>query len=203
MKHIYLQLKEEIVWLELPPGRVLNLTQLAQRFAVSRTPIKEVLIALSAEDLVDRQGSHFVVKPLVFERIRALTEIREPIETQANLFALQRATPLQLATLAGLRDEILAVGPDADNRHLVRLDRRVHLTLFESAGNDFLKELCELLLNHYLRFWLTIPREINSESFFCDTLEIIRGVLERDEGLLRAASARHLRASVEEIRNFF
>ena len=60
-KQIYDALKEKIIWLELAPESPLNLSELADAFEVSRTPVKEALIYLQAQGWVLRQGSHFLV----------------------------------------------------------------------------------------------------------------------------------------------
>ena len=83
-------LKERITRLELSPGSILNLSELAQDFGMSRTPIKEALILLQAGEWVQRNGSHFMVTPLSIDRIKDITEIRSFMEVQANLWAMER-----------------------------------------------------------------------------------------------------------------
>lgn len=85
---IYELLKEKIIWLDLMPESVLNLSDLARSFGVSRTPIKEVLILLQGEGWVLRQGSHFMVTPLSLDRIRGTAEIRSVMEIQGNISLL-------------------------------------------------------------------------------------------------------------------
>jgi len=63
--------------------------------------------------------------------------------------------------------------------------------------------MLERLLNHYLRFWLSIPREIEPQSFFAETLEIIQAVEAKDDVRLRATSAAHIKKSVDEIMGAF
>ena len=77
---IYEKLREKIIWLELKPESVLNLSELADTFGVSRTPIKEVLIFLQAEGWVLRHGTHFMVTPLSLDRIKEINEIRQQVE---------------------------------------------------------------------------------------------------------------------------
>ena len=49
---IYELVREEIIWLGLMPESILNLSELAESFEVSRTPIKEALIFLQADGWV-------------------------------------------------------------------------------------------------------------------------------------------------------
>ena len=69
------RLRNLILTRHLRPGERLVQSELAEQLGVSRTPIKEVLLTLHAEEWIMRQGSHFIVTPLSLERIREITEI--------------------------------------------------------------------------------------------------------------------------------
>ena len=200
---IYKLLREKIIWLDLMPESYLNLSELAESFGVSRTPIKEVLILLQAEGWVLRHGSHFMVTPLSLSRIKEITEIRNIMEVQANIWAMDRITSEELASLDELKKEILESGDMPSNRQLVEMDLKFHRTLFQATKNSQLAQMLERLLIHYLRFWLSIPREIEPRSFFAETLEIIQAVEAKDEARLRAISAAHIKNSVDEIMGAF
>ena len=200
---IYQLLREKIVWLDLMPESYLNLSELAESFGVSRTPIKEVLILLQAEGWVLRHGSHFMVTPLSLGRIKEITEIRNIMEVQANIWAMDRITSEELASLNELKKEILEIGDVPSNRQLVEMDVKFHRTLFQATKNSQLAQMLERLLIHYLRFWLSIPREIEPRSFFAETLEIIQAVEVKDDVRLRATSAAHIKNSVDEIMGAF
>jgi len=200
---IYEVLKEKIIWLDLMPESVLNLTELARSFNVSRTPIKEALIFLQGEDWVLCQGSHFMVTPLSLGRIRETAEIRSVMEVQANIWAMHRITPEELEALGELEKEIMQVDESASNRQMIELDVKFHRSLFQGTKNSQLAQLLERLLSHYLRFWVSIPREIKPQPFFAETLKIIRAIKAKDEVRLRAASAAHIKKSVDEIMSTF
>jgi len=200
---IYELLREKIIWLELMPESVLNLSELAKSFGVSRTPIKESLLLLQGEGWVLRQRSHFMVTPLSIERIRGTAEIRSVMEVQGNIWAMYRITPEELRALGEMEKEILQLDDKVSNRKMIELDVKFHRRLFQGTKNSQLAKLLEQLLSHYLRFWLSIPREIERQSFFAETLEIIRAVMAKDEARLRAASAAHIKKSVDEIMTTF
>lgn len=200
---IYELLRDKIIWLDLMPESYLNLSELAESFGVSRTPIKEVLIHLEADGWVLRHGSHFIVTPLSLSRIKEITEIRTIMEVQANIWAMDRINSEELASLGELKKGILEIGDGLSNRQLVEMDVEFHRTLFQATKNSQLAQILEWLLIHYLRFWLSIPHEIEPSSFFADTLEIIRAVEAKDEARLRATSAAHIKNSVDEIMGTF
>lgn len=196
---IYEDLKQKIVWLELKPGCTLNLVELAETYGVSRNPVIIALTRLDAEEYVVRHGMHFVVSPLTIDRMREFTEIRAIMETQANIWAMNRITPQGLAELKALRAEIKAIGPKTTKKKIVQLDFKFHQLIFRETHNQQLVNLLERLLTHYLRFWLSGPQEIDPRSFFSQALEIIRAIETKDEVRLRAATSEHIKVSLDTI----
>lgn len=200
---IYELVREKIIWLVLMPESILNLSELAESFKVSRTPMKEAMILLQADGWVLHQGSHFIVTPLSLDRIKEITEIRSLIEIQANIWAMNRITAKESATLGELEKEILQIKDTTSNKKMIELDVKFHRSLFYAAKNSQLVQLLERMLGHYLRFWLAIPREIEPQSFFAETLEIIQAIKAKDEVKLRVSSSAHIKRSVDEIMGSF
>ena len=202
-KKIYELLREKIIWLNLMPESYLNLSELAGSFKVSRTPVKEALIFLQADGWVLRHGQHFMVTPLSLGRIKEISEIRAILEIQANLWAMERISSEELAALNKLREEIEGLGDAPSNRQLVELDFRFHRGLYHATKNSQLAQSLDRLLSHYLRFWLSIPREIEPKSFFKETVEIIQAVEAKDNVRVREASTEHIKKSIDEIMGTF
>lgn len=196
---IYEALREKIIRLELAPESVLNLSELAQTFGVSRTPIKEVLISLQAEEWIMRHGSHFIVTPLSLDRIREVTEIRMVLEVQANIWAMQRITPTEIIGLKKIKQQILSLDEKSSNEIIVDFDFKIHQYIFQAAKNTQLAKLLERLLGHYLRFWLSFPRQIDLQIFFSEALELIQAIDQKDESMVRECTTKHIRNSVAEI----
>ena len=198
-EQIYTALKRKIIYLELTPECVLNLSDLAKEFNVSRTPIKEVLISLQAEEWIMRQGSHFIVTPLSLERIREITEIRLIMEVQANIWAMERATPSELDQLISIESKIATFDSTSSNLSIVNFDFKIHQLIFKIAKNSHLARILERLLGHYLRFWLAIPRQIDHQDFFIEALELIDAIRNKNDGQVRDCTIRHIRNSVAQI----
>jgi len=202
-KKIYASLLEKIVWLDLMPENKLNLSELADLYKVSRTPIKEVLIMLEAEGWVVRSGSSFTVTPLSLDRIRETTEIRIILEVKANELAMQRATEEELLALTNFRNEISGFDDNMNKKLVVSLDMKFHKILFNATKNIQLARTLERLLSHYLRFWLASPGEINKESFFTEHYTIIQAIEDKDKAALKTASERHIKDSINKIMGIF
>jgi DNA-binding GntR family transcriptional regulator len=196
---IYEDLKAKIIWLELLPSATLNLVELANSYGVSRNPVMLALTRLDAEELVVRQGVHFVVSPLTVARMREITEIRSVLEPQAHLWAMQRIGAEGLAGLRAFRREIETVDREASKRRVVELDFRFHRLIYRETRNQQLALMLERLLGHYLRFWLSSPQEIVAADFFRETLGVIAAVENGDAAGLMAAAEQHIRVSLDTI----
>ena len=196
---IYEDLKEKIIWLDLAPDSTVNQAELAEEYGVSRNPLIIALTRLDAEGWVVRHGTHFVVSSLTLDRMREITEIRSVLETQANLWAMHRITEGGLQELKSLGNEIRKLSRRASKREMVQLDFKFHRIIYHQTRNQQLAQLLERLLSQYLRFWLEGPQEINKETLFNDTLVIIKAIENKDEISLRAATATHIKVSLDKI----
>jgi DNA-binding GntR family transcriptional regulator len=196
---IYQDLKEKIIWLDLEPGAALNLVELAKSYGVSRNPVTIAVTRLVSEEWVERKGAQYVVSPLTLTRMREITEIRSVLETQANVWAMQRITPGEIGQLQALADGIQNLSASVSNKEIVKLDVRFHAILFSATRNSQLASLLDRMLCHYLRFWLSFPQSINKASFFDQALEMIHAIEAKDEARLRAASVEHVQVSWDEI----
>jgi len=196
---IYEQLKKRIIWLDLGPGNVLNISQLAHSFEVSRTPIKEALLVLQGEGWVLRDGSHFLITELSLSRIKEISEIRNILEVQGNLLAMERITSKEIFNLHKISEKIGALDPESSNKRIMKLDAMFHRTLYKAARNNQLYQILDGLLSQYLRFWLSNTLRVSPQAFFYETVEIISAIEEKNKDRLRMAIINHLKMSVNEI----
>jgi GntR family transcriptional regulator, rspAB operon transcriptional repressor len=199
---IFRDLKNKIIWLDLAPGSVLNQVEIAQAYGVSRNPVTIALTRLDAEEWAVRQGSHYVVSPLTLNRMKNITEIRSVLETQANIWAMNRISPAGIKELKAIRDEIKALSGDVSKKEMFQLDYKFHCLIYRESNNRQLTQLLSDLLCHYIRFWLASHPAIEKKTFFSDTMEIIKAIEGKDEFRLRAATAAHLKASLDRIMQF-
>lgn len=128
-------LRHRIISLQLPPGEPLSENELAQELGVSRTPVRESLILLREEGLVQvypQIGSFVSLVDL--GRVSEAQFVREAIEC-----ASLRDLSVDEAGIAGLR-VILQSQADADARNDVeeffRLDEEFHRELLRLAGHE-------------------------------------------------------------------
>ncbi|MCB2190129.1 MAG: GntR family transcriptional regulator [Deltaproteobacteria bacterium] len=202
-REIFEDLKHRVVSLDIEPEANLNLSDLAAYYGVSRTPVKEAIIYLEAEDWVYRNGNHFTVSPLTLDRMRDTTEIRLILEVEANVLALRRMTPDTLAILDRILEKISNLDKVEDNQELSRLDTEFHRVLYQATGNKQLAALLERMLSGYLRFWRSRPKNVMSGSFFHQAQEIIKAIKDKDEAKLRELSVTHIMQSMNAIMGMY
>jgi DNA-binding GntR family transcriptional regulator len=129
---------------QMTPGEVYSAPQLAERFGVSVTPVREALLELVRDGLLVavRNRGFRVVDPDPAE-LDAVGEVRLLLEPEAAALAAQRPAELRDAAAGPLREaarrvvEAAAVGDVAGH---VRADRAFHAALLELAGNPVLAE---------------------------------------------------------------
>jgi DNA-binding GntR family transcriptional regulator len=132
---LYARVKDEIFDFRLLPGQRFTETEMAQRYGVSRTPVRDALYRLKREGFLEvafRSG--WSVRPLDFEMFDELYDMRIVLETAA----IERICHLEdLSALTPLA-RVWRTGPAArcrEPREVSRLDEAFHVSLVEAAGN--------------------------------------------------------------------
>ncbi len=181
-ERVYQCLKEWIIYSELKPGTPLNERELAQRFGISRTPLREVLQRLSYQRLlVIRPRKGIFVAPIDFFTVRDIFEARLPLERSAASLAALRATPEQMERMEMLVRSMYAARAAGDLKKHIHLDQAYHETLAEAAHNVVLGEMLEDLHNICLRFW-HLSHEAREERYGgIEELEQVTAAIKRGD----------------------
>jgi len=178
-------LESEILTGALPPGASLDEERLAERFSVSRTPIREAIMQLFQDGLVEkapRRGTR-VVK-LDLHRLIQVFETTSELEALCARFAARRIGKQELKVLTeehALGERALNSGDDdAYARH----GRHFHYLVIKASHNDTLIETVNKIALHtlpYRRFQLRC--EGRSKSNHDDHTLILQAIAEGDEAL--------------------
>ncbi|WP_420393219.1 GntR family transcriptional regulator [Acuticoccus sp.] len=145
---VYELVREDIVAGLHPPGGRLGEETLADRHAVSRTPVRAALAQLASEGfvvMVPHAGA--VVAQRSPREVRDIFEVRALLEGEAaGLAALRRSKDEAdaLGGIAGAMEAEFAVGFDVSR--LSKLNQDFHARILDAAGNPTLKRSSELLM---------------------------------------------------------
>jgi len=212
------ELKREIAEGRVRPGDKLpSVVELAERFGVGRSTVREALSALKAVGMLDiRQGGGTYVRarepdpaspPLAewianADSLLQLVEVRRVLETGNASLAARHCTDADEADLRAAVDRMREV--IADEVAGEQADTAFHLRLAEATHNPLLIELTRSLstqLHHHMRHtraaWFYADRR-SAEQLLEEHAGIVQAVLERDENLAAERMNQHL-AAVERV----
>lgn len=125
------------------PGDRLVESELAERFGVSRTPIREALQRLETQSLLTRDGRSLIVASLDHNQLAELYVVRSELEALAARLAAKHATPEEVRVLRGMvaDDRRLVNDPPA----LSRANKRFHKLIHLASHNRFLVQQLDLV----------------------------------------------------------
>ena len=140
---VYERIRDLVLSGELAPGARLGQVELAERFGISRTPVREALRRLAGEGLVDPFSNRgFRVADLGLEAVMRRLEVRAILEPGIARLAAERRTERDVEQLWSLiaREERAQDGIAAHDA-----SREFHVTLARATGNEELVRVLESL----------------------------------------------------------
>lgn len=140
------ELRSAIVTGDLKPGEQVLQDALAERFGVSRVPLREALKILEGEgQVVYRPHRGYFVAELDLEDLREVYRIRDLLESEAVAVAVARVTPADVDALQGALEDVEDAAADGDLVRMTEANRRFHFRLIECAGMPRLSRLVRIL----------------------------------------------------------
>lgn len=201
-------LRERILALELPPGTVLPRAELAERFGVSQTPVRDALLRLAEEGLVDIFPQHATL----VSRIDIPTALRAHFLRRALELEIVRelcAAPdsLRQALLARLRVQLSSQAraqAAADYAAFTEADREFHHAMYAALDMHDLWQLTRQRSGHIDRLRrLNLPARGKVAAVIRDHRAIVEAIEARDAARAQDAVRTHLAGTltfVDEVR---
>jgi DNA-binding GntR family transcriptional regulator len=201
----YAVLREAIITNALNPGDRLRADDLAKKLGVSKTPVREALRKLQAEDLIVAQGNGLAVKVLTEEQLFEIYYTREALEGMAARLAAERAGHVDLTTLRAMVDEMKPVLAARDLKKLRMLTGEFQLAVFRASHNATIFRLLQNLQEQIRQFsgtTLSQPGRAKEAAAFCKNLltAIERRDGEEAEKIARANRRRTLELRIMMLR---
>lgn len=197
-ENIFYKLRDSIengiVTGEFAPGERLDETQLATRFGVSRTPIREALMQLSAIGLVEirpRRGA-VVVDPAP-QRVFEMFEVMAELEAMAGALAARRHTREDGAALVSAHEKCQEASESEDTDRYYYENERFHQAIYAASHSGFLEEQCLALhrrLRPYRRLQLRVRNRMKTS--FSEHGEIVEAILVGDATAARERLRSHV-----------
>lgn len=198
------QLREEILRGTYAPNQRLIEADLAERLGASRFVLRNCLIQLSAEGLVELQPNRGArVRETTPEEAVEITELRQSIESLVAARAAEKVTDEQAGELREIERQMVEAVEGAELLTYSELNSRLHTLLHEIAGHQTASRLLEQLrgqmVRHQLRLALVPGRPAVSLP---EHREIIDAVCSRDAERARQAMSDHVGSVLETLRTW-
>jgi DNA-binding GntR family transcriptional regulator len=202
-ERVYGALRDEIVAWRLAPGSELSEVEQAERWGVSRTPVREALGRLTSDGLaVLGKGRTLVVSDLSPVEVARLFELREALETQAARLAARRG---DAEVFRALSERFAGAGAllDTDDRGLTAyydLVADLDAAIDEAMASPYLLRSLVGLRAHVARARrLAQDDTARLRQAAQEHRLIAEAIAEHDELLAAQATAVHLRASLAAV----
>jgi DNA-binding GntR family transcriptional regulator len=191
-------------------GEHLTTQELAERFGVSHTPVREALIALAGIGIIDllpNRGA--IVRRVTAEEVREVCQVRRALECEATRSACGRIELAELHALATELRRLMAVQPQPRSaaRFIAEartVDSRLHDAIADSCGNAFLaKEISRLKILFRAFRDVAWERDEARNDFHRlaeearEHLAIVEALLARDAKEAARAMARHIHSGLK------
>ena len=194
------RLRSEVLRGALEPGTRLRQGELAARFGVSTTPVREAFALLQAEGLVriDPHRGAVVFLPSV-QDVREYYEIREALEGLAITLALDR---IDDSMLDELQDLVSSMRQERDEEQWAAMNQEFHRRIYSAAERPRLVSMIENLRDAsraYIQMY--VAHQAPGERSDADHQRILDACRARDPGRARAAVSYHMRHTADELAN--
>lgn len=210
---VFEQLRARIVSMELAPGTVLVRSELAEAFGVSQTPIRDALIKLGEEGLVQIFAQHATVVSRI--DLAAATQahlLRQALELELEIVERLACGEADAALEARLTDALArqeATGTltDADCVEFIEADQAFHQAMYVALGLEALWALVRRQSGHIDRLCrLHLPEAGNIASVLAQHEQIAATIARREPSAARTAVREHLNdllGRIDEIRRLY
>ena len=206
-RHVYDELKREILTLVLEPGSPLDETGLAERFALSRSPIREALVRLSADGLVEMVSNRTtLVAPIDLAGFPRYVEALDLLQRANTRLAARNRTTGDLARMTLLAQDFDTACEAQDDLAMSASNRDFHMAIAAAGGNRHLARPYGQLLDEgrrILHLHFAYIRATPSERLLnTDHYQMIAAIEARDVSRADALAQAHTRQFHDRFLNY-
>jgi DNA-binding GntR family transcriptional regulator len=198
---IYSDLRAELVSLQRHPGEAVSEAEIALSYGVSRTPVREAILKLSDEGLLEifPQSGIFVSRIPLAALPEAIV-IRKALEATTAQMAAQRATASQILNLHSILERQREADAAGDSDAFHQADETFHATIAEVAGYPGIWTLIQQVKVHVDRYRrLTLPQVGRIKRAIGEHEAILDAIEAHDPNAARGAMELHLERLLADI----
>jgi DNA-binding GntR family transcriptional regulator len=187
-------LRAAIVAGQMRPGVLYSVPTLAERFGVSATPVREAMLDLAKEGMVDSvRNKGFRITELADSDLDEITQLRALIEVPTVTGLAATITAEQVEALRPLAQAIVDGAAAGDLARYLEEDRRFHLQLLALAGNRRLVDVVGDLRSQTRLYGLgALVEQERLAASAAEHLELLDALLARDTERTETVMRRHI-----------
>jgi DNA-binding GntR family transcriptional regulator len=187
----YVSLRRDIVSGRLPADRLLLEGPLAERYGVSRTPVREALQRLQQDGLVLRAARGYAIRRYTTDEVFEIYEARILLEGHAAASAAERHGEADAHRIRLAHDRLVALDTAASAEVRIDANERFHRAIWEAGRNHAVLDALERLHLHLVRHTtLTDPGRWSRVADEHGAL--LEAIVAREPDLARQLMADHL-----------
>ena len=184
----YAILEVKIINLELTPGQVYSEAELSKIINLGRTPLREALLLLAKEKLVEmipRRG--VCISNIDLTNHIALLETRKALDILIACRAAKRINEQQKQTLKEYSSRMLVASEKNDIEEYIKIDNALDIMLAKACRNTFAVEAVAHLYAHCKRFWSYYHEHANIKLFAKQHSQLMLAVADGSEEKVKNA----------------
>ncbi|WP_434617489.1 GntR family transcriptional regulator [Tabrizicola sp. M-4] len=148
VRFAYETLRDEILSLDLPPGSVLDETSLAERFGMSRSPVREAIIRLAGDDLVVTLSNRStIVAPIDIQSFPKYVEALDIAQRMNTRLAAELRTDSDLEAIAARQQDFVTAVRSGQHLAMSEANKDFHMSIAAAGRNPYLAAFYDRLLN--------------------------------------------------------
>ncbi|WP_266064272.1 GntR family transcriptional regulator [Brucella intermedia] len=202
-KMVYDLLRDEILDLVIPPGSSIDEVQLAERFKMSRTPIREALVRLSGEGLVDTLPNRStMVSNIDFLNMHTFFDALVLMYRVTTQLAAKYHRQEDLALIRSRQAEFAAAVEAQDALAMIATNAALHLAIAEAGRNPYFTSLFKRVLDdgrRILRLYYQSYNDRLPQRFVDEHDEMIAAIEARDTVLAERIGREHAEQIVRQV----
>ena len=207
VKLVYDLLRDEILDLKLLPGSPVDEVQLAERFGMSRTPIREALVRLSSEGLIETLPNRAtMVSNIDFLNLHTFFDALVLMYRVTTRLAAQRHRPEDLVAIRKLHKDYATAVKDRDALAMIAANAAFHAAIAEAGRNPYFTGLFQRLLDEgrrILRLYYQSYGEQFPQLFIDEHAAIVAAIEARDIEEAERLGRTHAEQIVEQVQKLF
>jgi DNA-binding GntR family transcriptional regulator len=198
---IYSDLRAELLSLARRPGEAISEAEIALSYGVSRTPVREAILKLSDEGLLEIfPQSGIIVSRIPMAALPEAIIIRKALEETTARLAAERATASQILALRAILERQREANTAGDSDEFHQADEAFHATIAEIARHPGIWKLIQQVKVHVDRYRrLTLPQVGRIAQVITEHEAILSAIEARDPSAAGIAMDHHLERLLDNI----